>query len=117
LTVIEVTLALAILCSLLAVSAGGFMTNLSAVHSAQRTSEGSLFLETVMQDLSAQPYDSLLAFNGNTFFEHGTEAKSNYGVTLTVFQAALDLLQVQAVVTDIRNAREIGRLTTLRSRR
>lgn len=117
LSVIEVTIALVILCSMLAISAGGFMSNLAAVRSAQRTSEGALFLETVMQDLSAQTHDGLLALNGNTFIDRETQAQSNYSVQLTVFQAAVDLEQIQVVLTDLRNARELGRLTTMRYRR
>lgn len=87
-TVIEVTIALAILCSTVAVAGGGFLTNLSAVRSAQRTSAGALFLETVMQDLSAQPYDSLLTFDGNSFHDQDTVERSNFRVQLSVFQAA-----------------------------
>ena len=87
-TVIEVTIALAILCSTVAVAGGRFLTNLSAVRSAQRTSAAALYLDTVMQDLSAQPYDSLLTFDGNSFHDQDTVERSNFRVQLSVFQAA-----------------------------
>jgi hypothetical protein len=116
-TIVEVTLALAIVTTVLTASAGAFMSNLSTARTAQRISRATLFLETVMQDLSAQVYDDLPAFNGNRFFDGASEAASDYSITLAVFAAGIDLLQIQAVLTDLRSDRELGRLTTYRSAR
>ena len=117
LTVIEVTLALAILCAAVAASGSAFLSNLAAVRSARRANEGALFLETILQDLSAQPYDALLAFDGNTFYDRVSEDKSDYRVRLSVFASAVDLEQIRAVLSDLRTGREIGRVLTQRSRR
>ena len=116
-TVIEVTIALTIVCTILVAAAGGFWTSISAVKTAQKTSRATVFLETVMEDLSAQPYDSLLAFNGNRIYDQAAAANASYSVDLTVFLAAVDLEQIQAILTDLRTNREVARLTTLRSRR
>ena len=117
LTLLEVSIALLIVCSVLMASASAFLTNISAVSSAQRRSRATLFLETVLEDLSAQDYDNLAAFDGNQVFDQATLARSNYTVDLTVFLAAVDLMQVRAVLTDRRTNLEVGRVTTLRSRR
>jgi prepilin-type N-terminal cleavage/methylation domain-containing protein len=117
LTLLEVSIALLIVCSVLTASASAFLTNISAVSSAQRRSRATLFLETVLEDLSAQDYDNLAAFDGNQVFDQATLARSNYTVDLTVFLAAVDLMQVRAVLTDRRTNLEVGRVTTLRSRR
>jgi Tfp pilus assembly protein PilV len=117
LTVLEVTIAFSIVCTVLMASAGAFSSSYMAVRNAQSRSRGTVFAETVMEDLAAQPYDSLLAFSGNRMYDGPTVARSNYSVDLTVFLTAVDLLQVQAVLKDVRTNREIGRLTTLRTRR
>lgn len=117
LTLLEVTIALTIVATVLMVSVGAFGSSIKAVNSAQRRSRATVFLQTIMEDVSAQPYDNLLAFNGNRFMDQATAARSNYAVDLSVFVVSLDLEQVQGVLTDLRTNREIGRVTTLRSRR
>ena len=117
LTVLEVTIAFTIVCTVLMASAGAFTSSLAAVRSAQTRSKGTVFMDTVMEDLSAQTYDSLLAFNGNKIYDQPTAARSHYSVDLSVFLAAVDLLQVQAVLKDLRTNKEIGRVTSLRTRR
>jgi hypothetical protein len=115
--VLEITITLTIVTTVLMAAAGALLSSLSAVSSAARTSRATVFLETVMEDLSAQPYDNLLAFNGNTIFDQATAADSNYSCNLTVFTAAVDLLQIDVVLRDMRGNREIGRVTTLRCSR
>ena len=114
---LEVTIALTIVSTVLVASAGAFMSSVSSARTAQRRSMGTVFLQTVMEDLAAQPYDNLLAFNGNTIFDQPTAAASNYSVVITVFVAAVDIQQIQCVMTDRRTNREIGRVSTMRSRR
>jgi type II secretory pathway pseudopilin PulG len=116
-TVLEVTIALTIVSTVLLASAGAFLSSIVAVNAAQRTSRATVFLETVMENLSAQAYDDLIAFNGNRVYDQATSADSNYEADLSVFVSAVDLLQVQVVLLDVRTNQEIGRLTTLRSRR
>ena len=116
-TVLEVTIALTIVSTVLLASAGAFMSSLVAVNTAQRTSRATVFLETVMENLSAQAYDDLITFNGNRVYDQATAGASNYEADITVFLSAVDLLQVQVVLLDTRSGEEIGRLTTLRCRR
>jgi Tfp pilus assembly protein PilV len=116
-TVLEATIALAVVSTVLIASAGAFSSSLSSVTSSQRRSRGTVFLQTVMENLTAQPYDNLLTFNGNRIYDQNTMGASNYYVDVTVFTAATDLEQVQTVLRDMRTNREIGRVTTLRSKR
>lgn len=117
LTVLEITITLTIVTTVLMAAAGALLSSLSAVSSAQRTSRATVFLETVMEDLSAQPYENLLAFNGNTIFDGGTAAASNFDANVSVFTVAVNLRQIDVVLTDRRTNRDIGRVTTLRCAR
>ena len=117
LTVLEVTIAMSITATVLLASAAAFTSSLASVNSAQRTLRGAAFAETVMEDLSAQPYDNLATFNGNRVYDEATAGASHYAVDVSVFAAAVDLIQVRATLTDLRTNRVLGRVTTLRSRR
>ena len=117
LTLIEVCLAMGVVATVLLASAGAFSSSLSAVERSGRLTNGSIFLDTVMQDLSAQPYGSLLAMNGNQFFDQATQATSQYAVDLTVFLAQVDLLRIEAALIDLGSGQEMGRVITFRSRR
>ena len=116
-TILEVTIAVAVVTTVLMASAGAFVTSLSSVESAQRRTRATVFLETVMENITAQPYDNLSSFNGNHLYDNTSASNSNYSVDVTVFTAALDLQEVQAVLRDLRTDTEITRVTTLRSRR
>jgi Tfp pilus assembly protein PilV len=117
LSLLEVTIAMSVIMTILLASAGAFGSSISTVNSARRTSRASLFLETVMEDVSAQSYANLLAFNGNHVYDHATASVSEFQVALTVTQAAVGMRRVDAVVTDLRNSREIGHVVTLRAER
>jgi type II secretory pathway pseudopilin PulG len=116
-TLIEITIALTIVSTAMMASAGAFFSSISTAQSAQRRTRATVFLETVMEDLSAQPYDNLLAFDGNTIFDQPNAARANFAANVTVFEASLELLQVQVVLTDVRSNRVMGRLVTQRSER
>jgi hypothetical protein len=117
LTVLEITITLTIVTTVLMAAAGALLSSLSAVSSAARTSRATVFLETVMEDLAAQPYDNLLAFNGNTIYDQAAVAQSNYIANVSVFTVATNLRQVNVVLNDKQRNREIGRVTTLRCAR
>ena len=116
-TVLEVTIALLIVSTVLVSLTSAFLTSAQAVHSAKGTSRGTIFLQSVMEDMSAQPYDSLLGFNGNHVIDSADQQHSNWAVDLAVFQSGVDLVQVDARLTDLRTAHVIAQLSTLRSRR
>lgn len=117
LSLLEVTIAMSVILTILLASAGAFGSSISAVNSARRTSRASLFLETVMEDVAAQSYANLLAFNGNHVYDQATQAASEFEVELTVTQATVGMRRVDAIVTDLRNDREVGRVATLRAER
>jgi prepilin-type N-terminal cleavage/methylation domain-containing protein len=116
-TLIEVLAAAAIMAILFLALAGAFSSNLMAVSMAKNMTQASMFLETVMENLSVQPYENLLVMNGNQFFSQTNANDSRYIITLTVFPAAVDLLQIRATLTDTLNNMEVGRVITHRSRR
>ena len=117
LTLMEITFSILIIGMLLLASAGAFTTAIGTTEQAKRTTGAAIFLETTMEGVSAQPFPNLLTLNGNQIFDGTSPADSNYRVDLTVFLAELNLLQVGAVITDLRTGRQIGRLSTQRSDR
>ena len=115
-TLLEVTIAIIVIATVLLTSAGAFTTSLRGVNRAQLQSRGAVFLQTVMEDVGAQPYANLSAFNGNRIYDKATATTSNFSVDLTVFVAAVDLQQVRAVLTDLRTQRVLARVSTVRTR-
>ena len=115
-TLLEVVVSSAVLAVSLMAATAAFSSNLIATEEAKRLTNGSLFLSTVTEDVLAQDFDNLLALNGNQIIDGGNLAVSEYSVNLTVFLVGIDLIQVQARLTDLQTGREIGRLGTLRRR-
>lgn len=115
-TVLEVMIAIAIVSMILLSSGSAFLGSLRGAERARTTSAASVFLQTVMEDLSAQPWANLQTFNGDQIYDQPTPARSNYRVDLSVFLTSVDLLQIRAIVRDTRTNRELGRLTTLKER-
>jgi type II secretory pathway pseudopilin PulG len=116
-TLIEVAVASSLVATVLLAAAAGFGTSLKSVARARSLGHAAAFATTVMEDLTAQDYDALLAMNGNQIFEHTNAANSKYAINLTVFQAQLDLLQVRATIVDLDTNDVVGTVTTQRSRR
>lgn len=100
---------------LLMATASTFFGNMKSVDQARSLSSATNFLETVREDLLAQPYGNLQAMDGNSFFDNGVALSSRFRADLTVFQAGLGLLQVRISLIDLQNDAEIGRLVTMRS--
>jgi len=117
LTLLEMSIAMGILSVILAGVAMGFGASLKAVNGARRVTGGAQYLESVMQNLAAQPYANLQAMNGNQFFDQPLLADSNFTVDLTTFEIEIDMLQIEATLSDRRTNRELGTITTLRTRR
>jgi Tfp pilus assembly protein PilV len=114
-TVLEVTVAMAVTAVIVLGSTAAFMGSLTSVNTSERLGRAAAFAETVLEDLSAQPYDQLLTFNGNTMYDQDKLADSDFEVELTVFVAEVNLIQVSAVLNDLRSGRELGSFTTLRT--
>ena len=90
LTLIEVSIGMVVAAGVLLFSAVGLSSNLRAVNQAESTTRAAVFLETVMEDIHTQPYDNLLALNGNRLFDNTDATDSWHMVDLTVFLAAVD---------------------------
>jgi prepilin-type N-terminal cleavage/methylation domain-containing protein len=115
-TLLEVVISSAILSVSLLAATAAFSSNRLAVNQAKRLTTGTIFLETVMEDVTAQDYDNLLALNGNRILDGPALARSEFAVDLTVFNTAVDLIQVTAALTDLDSGRELGRVATMRRR-
>lgn len=116
-SLIEVSLAMSVVATVLLASSLAFTSSLTAVGNAERTTDAAVYLETVMQNIGAQPYDNLLAMNGNQFFDGATLAQSQFLVALTTFEVQPGLIQLESQLVDRRTNRPIGQITTYRSRR
>lgn len=116
-TLIEVVVSMSVIATLLMALAAAFGSSLKATDRAKRITDAGVFLETTLEDISAQPFDVLPSLNGNTVFDQTNANDSRYSIALSVFMVELNLLQIDVVVTDLRSNREVGRLSTLRSRR
>lgn len=116
-TVLEVAIAIAVVAMILLGSASAFLGTLRGARDARRTSRAGVYLASVMEDLVARSYADLPAQNGTRLFDQGTASRSAFVVDVSVFPAAVDLLQVRAIVRDARSNQELGRVTTLRSDR
>jgi hypothetical protein len=116
-TLVEVSVAILVAAGLLMASAAAFSSSLSGVTQAEKLSGGALFLETSLEDLTAQPFENLLALNGTRLYQGQTAAGSRYAIDVVVFPAEVNLLQVSATLVELSTGREAGRVTTLRSGR
>ncbi|MBI5361891.1 MAG: hypothetical protein HZA53_01850 [Planctomycetes bacterium] len=113
-TVLEVTISIAILSMFLLGSAAAYVGVLRGAKDARRTSRAGVYLASVMEDLAAEPYDNLAGLNGSTFHDQPTVQGSAFVVELSVFPAAVNLLQLRAIVKDPNSNRELARVVTLR---
>ena len=116
-TLIEVTISAVVLAFLMMASSSAFVGNLRGVSESRRTAEAAVFLETTCENVAAQPYDNLLSLNGSRVYDGLTAASSQYALDLAAFQSQVDLIQVTAVLVDLRSGREVSRSVMLRSNR
>ncbi len=114
-SLVEIMIAVGVTTVLLMATASTFFGNMKSVGQARSLSSATLFLETVREDLLAQPYSNLQAMNGNSFFDNGAANGSRFRADLTVFQTGIGLLQVRISLIDLQTDAEIGRLVTVRS--
>ncbi len=117
LTLIEISISMALIATVLLASTASFSSSLMATGRAKRMTEAALFLETTMENLSAVNYSNLLPLNGNQVFSANDAGDSDFTINLTTFQAEVDLVQINAVVVDLQSGQTIGRVTTVRANR
>lgn len=117
LSLVEVVVALTLVTGVMLGASAGFSGSLAAVDRAQQLQDARSHLQTVLEDVAAQPFDNLLALNGNQVLSGASASSSAFVTDLTVFQAQVDLLQIRAVTRDQSTGQQIASVTTLRSRR
>ncbi|MCP5024301.1 MAG: hypothetical protein GY930_21345 [bacterium] len=114
-SLVEVTIAAGIATVLLMATAATFFGNMKTIGTAKSITSGAIFLESVQENISAQPYQNLLALNGNPIFDQGVANLSQYRADITTFQSGVGIIQVSVSLVDLRNNVVIGRLATIRS--
>ncbi|MFT7670478.1 MAG: prepilin-type N-terminal cleavage/methylation domain-containing protein [Planctomycetota bacterium] len=117
LSLLEVTIAMAVLSAILMATASAFSTTMQVTDQARRTTGGAIFLDATLENISALNYNELLVLDGNVVFDAETVAESNYSVSLSIFQSDVNLIQVTAALNDLETGGVIGRLGSLRSGR
>ena len=117
LTLIEVSLSLAIVAVLMLAAVSAFSSNVGAVNRSKAITSASIFVEATLENLDAQNVDALLAMNGDRLFDAEDADSSSYGADLTVFLAAANLVQVEVDLVDLRSERPMGKIVVLKARR
>jgi hypothetical protein len=112
---VEVMIAAGVASVLLMATAATFFGNMKSVGTAKSLTSGSIFLESVQENISAQPYQNLLALDGNAIFDDGVLDGSDFRADITTFQTGIGLIQIRVALVELSSNRELGRLVTLRS--
>ncbi|MFT4647518.1 MAG: hypothetical protein ACI9X4_000731 [Glaciecola sp.] len=115
LSMVEVMIAAGVASVLLMATAATFFGNMKSVGTAKSLTSGSIFLESVQENISAQPYQNLLALDGNAIFDDGVLDGSDFRADITTFQTGIGLIQIRVALVELSSNRELGRLVTLRS--
>ena len=116
LTLVEVMMASVVVTILVLGAAAAFSESIGGANAAKRLTSGVLYLETVAENLGAQPTANLLGLDGTSLFDGPDAARSEYRVDLTVFEAELGLLQVELALFELQTGRRLGTAVTQRSR-
>ena len=116
-TLVEVTISAAVIAVLAMAASAAFVGSMRGVNEASKMAEAAVFLDTTFENISTQPYDNLLALNGNRIFDGTDATDSKYAIDLATFVSQVDLIQIDGRIVDLATDRELGRSTALRSKR
>ena len=114
-TIVEVVIASGIVSVLLLASAAAMGESVEATEMSKRLGRGAIFLESVQEDLSTLNAADLLAMNGQLVYSHDDWNTARYRAELTVFPAAVGLLQVELALVDQVSGREVATVHTMRA--
>jgi Tfp pilus assembly protein PilV len=114
---IEVGIAIALLATGLTAVVGVLGTSMTNSARSQQINTGTRFLEGVLSSLDAQDNAAVLAMNGNTFFDRGTQAQSSHRVQLTATRVGISGVNVVLVLSRLDNGAEVARVATFRADR
>jgi len=116
LTLVEVMIASVVVTILVLGAAAAFSESIGGANAAKRMTSGVLYLETVAENVGAQPTANLLGLDGTSLFDGPDAARSEFRVDLTVFEAELGLLQVELTLFELQTGRSLGTAVMQRSR-
>lgn len=117
LTLIEVMLASVVVTILIVGAAAAFSETVGGARMARSLTSGVLFLETVSENVGAQPRANLLALHGNQSFDGPDAARSAYRVDVSVFEVQTELLQVELALFELASGNRLGTVASQRSLR
>lgn len=117
LTLIEVMMASVVVTILILGAAAAFSETIGGARLARSLTSGVLFLETVSENVGAQPPANLLALHGNHSFDGPDAARSQYRVEVSVFEVQAELLQVELALFELSSGNRLGTVATQRSLR
>ena len=92
---------------------GAQWVDLSTISRSDRAED--LVAQTI-DALAAYSFDTVSSMDGSSIHDHPSPEQSDYRVDLAVTPAANGLLQIRAVLLDIRTRREVTRFVTWRGR-
>jgi hypothetical protein len=98
-------------------AAAAFSETVGGARAARKLTSGVLFLETVSENIGAQPSANLLALHGNQTFDGPDAARSEYRVDLSIFEVQTELLQIEFALFEVSSGNRLGAVTTQRSLR
>ncbi len=114
---IEVSISAVIIALLMMASTMAFVGNLKTAGHARDLTESGIFLETVLEDISAVAYDNLLVLDGNQIFDNTDETDSRFRVDIEADLQEVDLILLRTSLVELSTGRRLVRLATLRCNR
>lgn len=115
LTLVELVIAAGIIAILLLASAAAMGESVESTETAKQLVRGAVFLESVQEDLSTLTPAELLAMNGQTVFSTDDWNDARYRIEISVFYAAVSLLQVQLALVEQSSGRTLATVHTMRA--
>lgn len=100
-SLVELVIASGVIAVLLLASAAAMGENVDSTNHSRTLAHGAVFLESVQEDLAALDAAALLAMNGQSVYSNAADwGDARYRVDITVFTAAVELLQIELRLVD-----------------
>lgn len=115
LSLVELVIAAGIIAVLLLASAAAMGESVESTETSKRLVRGAVFLESVQEDLAALSASELLAMNGQSVHSSEDWNDAAYRVEISVFYAAVELLQVELALVDQNAARVMATVHSMRA--
>lgn len=115
LSMVELVIASGIIAVLLLASAAAMGESVESSNTSRKLVHGAVFLESVQEDLASLSPAELLAMNGQQVFSNDDWDNAGFRVEITVFYAAVELLQVEMALVDQNVDRTVATVHTMRA--